>query len=497
MVNYTALLVLACIFIPLERLLPLHGDQKILRREWLLDLSHLMFNHFLIRSSTVAVVGGVMAVYSHFVPLSATDWVRALPLWGQVLGVLVVADIGYYIAHRLAHTIPFLWKFHSIHHSIEEMDWLASHRVHPFDQLWTNIWAYLPVFFLGFSAPSLVIFGLIYQAQSLWLHSNTRITIGPLKWLIASPEYHHWHHANQREAYDRNFSALLSIIDVIAGTVFLPANRRPERFGVSDPVPKSYPMQLLYPFVNIAKAFSQPRATNTEPKVSIYTQDRLGKALLILIFSYTAATSVQFLAAMLMHYERQPYGELIFLAHFCNLIFLALIVYFTLTRLPPVNQLNGVMPRLVAVIGTFGMMLVSLTPAVEIGLGLRILSTCMVVLGTMLSILCLARLGRSFSVVPGARALVTSGPYRLVRHPLYAAETLTIAGVAMSNGSYSAYAIAVACFCFQIARARMEEKVLTMAFPEYRDYAAQVPMLVPGLQYLMPGQRAAMESKPV
>jgi sterol desaturase/sphingolipid hydroxylase (fatty acid hydroxylase superfamily)/protein-S-isoprenylcysteine O-methyltransferase Ste14 len=483
-VNYTALLILACIFIPLERLLPLHGGQRILRRDWLLDLTHLMFNHFLIRAGSVVVVGGLMAAYTWAVPHSATDWVRALPLWAQLIGVLVVADVGYYTAHRLAHAIPFLWKFHSVHHSIEEMDWLASHRVHPFDQIFTNTLSLFPVFCLGFSAPAMVLFSLIFQAQSLWLHSNTRITIGPLKWLIASPEYHHWHHANQREAYDRNFSALLSVIDVIGGTIFLPKSR-PERFGVSDPVPKSYPQQLLYPFKRIFQERTQHRNA-TESRVPNPTEDRLGKAFLILVFSYSAATSMKYLAALLLNYERVPYGALIFLAQCSNLLFLSLVVYFTLTRLPPRNTLNGVMPRAIAVIGTFSMMLVGVTPHVDISPALRVTSTVFVVMGTILSILCLARLGKSFSVAPSARALVTSGPYRIVRHPLYAAEALTIVGIAMSNGSAAAYMIAVACLCFQVARARLEEQVLSQTFPEYHDYATRVPMLVPGLQLLFP-----------
>ncbi|NGM45332.1 sterol desaturase family protein [Rhodobacter sp. SGA-6-6] len=259
--DYTAILILACIFIPLERLLPLHHDQPILRRDWANDLIYLLFNGFLVRAGSILVLGGVMASWTHWVPAEATAWTRGLPLWAQVIGVIVVADIGYYTAHRLSHGIPFLWKFHSVHHSIEEMDWLASHRVHPFDQIWTNALSLLPVYFLGFSAPAVAIFSLIYHVQALLLHSNLRITFGPLKWLIASPEYHHWHHADQREAYNRNFAAQLSLIDVVAGTMFLPRHR-PERYGVSDPVPRSYPLQLLYPFAALLKA--RRKQTNTK-----------------------------------------------------------------------------------------------------------------------------------------------------------------------------------------------------------------------------------------
>jgi sterol desaturase/sphingolipid hydroxylase (fatty acid hydroxylase superfamily) len=120
------------------------------------------------------------------------------------------------------------------------------------------------VYFLGFSGPAVVISLTIFQAHALLLHSNVRIKFGPLKWLIASPEYHHWHHADQREAYDRNFAAQLSLIDLVAGTIFLPKHR-PARYGVSDPVPRSYPQQLLFPFIAIRKLWRDRRPSMEIP----------------------------------------------------------------------------------------------------------------------------------------------------------------------------------------------------------------------------------------
>ena len=81
-----------------------------------------------------------------------------------------------------------------------------------------------------------------------------RIHFGPLKWLIASPEYHHWHHANQREAYDRNFASQLAIIDVIAGTVFIPKHA-PEAYGLTEPMPDLYHQQFLHPFRSLLKSW--------------------------------------------------------------------------------------------------------------------------------------------------------------------------------------------------------------------------------------------------
>ena len=269
--DYTAVLILACFFIPLERLIPLH-DQPLLRRNWKNDVFYLLFNGFVIRSAFTVVAGSIMYAYSSFVDDQATAWVRALPLWVQVIAIVIIADIGYYTAHRLSHAIPFLWRFHAVHHSIEEMDWLATHRVHPVDQLMTKTLSLMPIFMLGFSAPAVAIHFAVYQAHALFLHSNVRLRIGPLKWLIASPEYHHWHHANQREAYDRNFASQLAIIDVVAGTVFIPKTA-PEKYGLTVPMPDLYHQQFLHPFRSLLRPRPRPRPRYYDEKGSSHEQD--------------------------------------------------------------------------------------------------------------------------------------------------------------------------------------------------------------------------------
>lgn len=244
--DYTALVILACIFIPLERLLPLRPDQPLLRRDWANDLFYALFNGFVIR----AIFTGIAAAAIQFGP-ERIAWTATLPLWLQLIGAIVVADIGYYTAHRISHAVPFLWKFHSVHHSIEEMDWLATHRVHPLDQVFTNTLSSLPLFFCGFSLEAILLHGVLYQAQALLIHSNTRLKFGPLRWILASPEYHHWHHANEPAAYDKNFAAQLALIDRIAGTLYLPKHM-PKVYGINEPMPRLYPLQLLQPFRSLA-----------------------------------------------------------------------------------------------------------------------------------------------------------------------------------------------------------------------------------------------------
>jgi sterol desaturase/sphingolipid hydroxylase (fatty acid hydroxylase superfamily) len=266
--DYTAVFLLACIFIPVERLIPLHPEQGTLRRDWMNDGFYLLFNGFLIRFGFTAVGGLLMLGFDQVFGPDPTPWVYKLPLWVQVIAMIIIADIGYYIAHRTSHAVPFLWKFHAVHHSIEQMDWLATHRVHPVDQIFTNTVSLLPLYVFGFSLEAAIIHQAIYQAQSLLIHSNTRIKFGPLNWLIASPEYHHWHHANEPDAYDRNFAAQLSIIDVVAGTLFMP-KRQPKAYGLNEPMPRLYHQQLLHPFKSIARSLRRPAT----PKGSHHEQD--------------------------------------------------------------------------------------------------------------------------------------------------------------------------------------------------------------------------------
>lgn len=255
--DYTATLILACIFIPLERLLPLHPEQRTLRQDWLNDVFYVLVNGFVIRSGFVVVSAVMMVLFNRLVGEDPTPWAASLPVWLQAIGAIIVADIGYYIAHRTSHAVPFLWKFHAVHHSIEEMDWLATYRVHPVDQIFTNTLSILPLYFVGFSLEAVAIYVGIYRVHAVLVHSNVKMNFGPLKWLIASPEYHHWHHANEPEAYDRNFAAQLSLIDVIAGTLFMP-RRQPKAYGINEPMPRLYPLQLLHPFRSLAKFFARP-----------------------------------------------------------------------------------------------------------------------------------------------------------------------------------------------------------------------------------------------
>jgi sterol desaturase/sphingolipid hydroxylase (fatty acid hydroxylase superfamily) len=196
-------------------------------------------------------------------PSQFLAWTAALPLWLQVALALVISDLSFYSVHRLFHKIPWLWKFHAVHHSIEELDWLAAHRIHPVDQILTKGASLVPIFALGFSDSAIGIYALLYHWQTLLEHSNVRVSFGPLRWIIASPQFHHWHHADQREAFDKNFASQLSILDACFGTLHMPGNEYPSRYGTYEPVPREYIAQLRYPFV-MRKAPAEPEVQHLD-----------------------------------------------------------------------------------------------------------------------------------------------------------------------------------------------------------------------------------------
>jgi sterol desaturase/sphingolipid hydroxylase (fatty acid hydroxylase superfamily) len=223
--------------------------QKVFRRNWGNDLIFLFLNGILIKLGLLAVVVAVIFAAAWIVPTSFQATVGGLPYWVQIPAVIVLADLGFYWTHRMFHAVPWLWKFHSIHHSIEQLDWLAAAWVHPVDQILTKGVSLIPLFALGFSEWAIGVFALLYQWQAVLIHSNVRVGFGPLRFLFASPEFHHWHHSNQREARDRNFAGQLSLLDALFGSLHLPRGQIPTSYGLDQPMPQRYVPQLLYPFV--------------------------------------------------------------------------------------------------------------------------------------------------------------------------------------------------------------------------------------------------------
>lgn len=191
------LLIIFIIFVPLERLFPIRDNKKTLRRLWGTDFLHATVTTILISMVMAMTLVAVAALIKPIIPLSLRTAIGAQPFWLQFLEIVILADIGYYWAHRAFHTFPILWRFHAIHHSIEDMDALAGHRLHPVDQGLTRGVTLAPILLLNFDTAAFALFAICGHTHFLINHSNIKFPLGPFRWIVASPQFHHWHHANE------------------------------------------------------------------------------------------------------------------------------------------------------------------------------------------------------------------------------------------------------------------------------------------------------------
>jgi sterol desaturase/sphingolipid hydroxylase (fatty acid hydroxylase superfamily) len=243
--------VLFVLVVPFERLFPRH--RQPLRRPHLgTDLAYALAAPAL--GVATVVVGAVVGVASlAWVPGLALRPLVSLcpPVPRAVLGV-VLFDLAGYWAHRFLHEVPFLWRFHAVHHSTVHLDWISGLRSHPFDGALVA-----PPFVLllaaGFDPRFSGALAVVQAVSGLFLHANVRWRWRALQRVVATPEFHHWHHADEADAHNSNYAAFLPVWDVVFGTWFMPPARRPQRCGISEPMPSRLVHQLRYPLRDLPR----------------------------------------------------------------------------------------------------------------------------------------------------------------------------------------------------------------------------------------------------
>jgi sterol desaturase/sphingolipid hydroxylase (fatty acid hydroxylase superfamily) len=238
-------LFLVVLFRPLEWAFPAKPGQKFLRPHWWTDLWFFLGQYLLWNGAVLWVIERFGASVHAVIPEGFRAGVASQPWWLQAIEVVLLSDFCVYWGHRLQHRVGFLWRFHSIHHSAEHLDWLAAHREHPLDTIYTVSLINLPVYALGFPAETLVGLIAFRGVWAIFIHANVRLPLGPARMLIGSPELHHWHHDRDRDA--GNYANISPLMDVLFGTYRCP-DHEPESFGVHEPLPSSYLGQLLHPF---------------------------------------------------------------------------------------------------------------------------------------------------------------------------------------------------------------------------------------------------------
>ena len=254
------LALLAAVFVPIERLFALR-TAKIWRPGIATDLGYYFLSSLvpalLLGLPMALVARGVHAV----VPAGYYDSVAALPLWVRLTAGFVVGEIGFYWGHRITHAVPWLWRFHAVHHSAEHLDFLVNTRAHPVDMVFTRLCGLVPLYALGLAGgsggaavgPAVIVAGTFW---GFFIHANLRWRLGPLEWLVATPAFHHWHHT-RHEAIDRNFASTLPVLDRVFGTHHLPRTW-PADYGTDTDVGPTLAHQLVRPLQPAPLPVRQP-----------------------------------------------------------------------------------------------------------------------------------------------------------------------------------------------------------------------------------------------
>lgn len=242
------LIILAAVFIPLEGFFAKNKDQKLLRVGWVTDMKYFMFSHVGIQLFSFLTVMPIQYWITHLPSNPIVPWVQAQPIWLQFIELLIVVDFTTYWLHRAMHEVNFLWRFHAIHHSSEHMDWLASSRLHLVEVIMTRFIATLPIFLLGFHTSAVFAYLVFISFHAIFIHSNVRFHFPYLRWLIATPEFHHWHHSSEKPAIDKNYAAFIPLYDVMFKSVYMPNHLASVYGTVGYKIPNSFVKQFTWPF---------------------------------------------------------------------------------------------------------------------------------------------------------------------------------------------------------------------------------------------------------
>jgi sterol desaturase/sphingolipid hydroxylase (fatty acid hydroxylase superfamily) len=276
------LLLLCAIFVPLERLAGVRR-QAFFRREFLTDLGYYALNSLfvgLVLGTPLVLIG---AAIHQLLPSAALDAVAALPGGARLALALLVGEIGFYWAHRLTHRTPLLWRFHSIHHSARDIDFLTNTRAHPVDMVFTRMCGFIPVLAFGLTGGGPTVTALVLVIGTLWgffIHANVRWRFGFLEHVIATPFFHRWHHTNDGRR-DGNYAAMFPFVDHLFGTYHSP-QQWPASYGIDEAMPSSLGGQLLNPFMPRRRAGAPAGAVATTegvtdstdaPAVAVLTTD--------------------------------------------------------------------------------------------------------------------------------------------------------------------------------------------------------------------------------
>jgi sterol desaturase/sphingolipid hydroxylase (fatty acid hydroxylase superfamily) len=237
------------IFVFIEKLFALRREQPVFRPEWQTDFHHFLVNHMVVGFVLLGTNLMVHRLFGWAAKDGVRHWVQDLNFFVALFLIVLVADLVQYWTHRAYHEVPALWRLHAVHHSTKSMDWLAGSRQHIVELLITRTLVLAPIYVLGFSKEVIDAYIVIVGFQAVFNHANVSVRLGPLRYVIVTPNFHHWHHAQDDDAIDRNYAAHFAFLDHLFGTAVQSDRKWPEHYGVKgDYVPNGFFKQLAFPF---------------------------------------------------------------------------------------------------------------------------------------------------------------------------------------------------------------------------------------------------------
>jgi sterol desaturase/sphingolipid hydroxylase (fatty acid hydroxylase superfamily) len=243
----TNLVVLAAVFVPLERVFPARPTQRVWRPELAIDACFFVGQYLVWSALAAVLLGGTRELVARHGDGALMARLGALPIAVKIAIAIVGGDFIVYWFHRACHAWEPLWRFHAVHHSAEHLDWLAAHREHPVDGILTQVCVNLPGFLVGLPLELLAGYAVFRGMWAIFVHSNVRVPLGPLRVLLGAPELHHWHHARLATT-QHNFANLAPWMDLLFGTYHRPEGSEAYALGLTDPWPRGYVAQLARPF---------------------------------------------------------------------------------------------------------------------------------------------------------------------------------------------------------------------------------------------------------
>lgn len=245
-----ALFFSALVFVPLERYLA-PRQHPVLRPGWRTDVTYFFVGHVLVQFVLIAVTVSASTLAAPLSLPGVKQAVSSMPGWAQFVVAVFVADLAQAVLHRAYHRISALWRFHSVHHSSRDLDWLAGSRIHFVETVLTRSIVLFPLLVAGFSVGVVNAYVILVGLQAVVAHANIGVRFGPLEYVLVLPRYHHWHHARHVDYWDRNYAIHLPLVDMLLGSFKLPRDGSwPAEYGVLklESVPRGFVAQHAMPF---------------------------------------------------------------------------------------------------------------------------------------------------------------------------------------------------------------------------------------------------------